>query len=89
MMVQFVISEALYIPPPTVPELLLIDNKLKLSDRFPTEQEMAEEFGVIRSCVREATKALNFLGIIEGARRRWYRKDCCVAALESLGQTDV
>lgn len=46
---------------------LILDEGLKPGDRLPTEQEMAERFGV---SVREATKALSFLGIIDAAPRR-------------------
>ena len=45
-------------------------NNLTVGDRLPTEQEMANMFGVSRISVREATKALNFLGIIQAAPRR-------------------
>jgi GntR family transcriptional regulator, transcriptional repressor for pyruvate dehydrogenase complex len=45
-------------------------NSLKVGDRLPTEQEMADMFGVSRISIREATKALNFLGIIQAAPRR-------------------
>ncbi len=34
-------------------------------DRLPTETELAEMFGVSRLSLREATKALEFLGILE------------------------
>lgn len=49
---------------------LIIENGLKSGDRLPTEHEMARRFGVSRVSVREATKALGFLGIIRGAPRR-------------------
>jgi GntR family transcriptional repressor for pyruvate dehydrogenase complex len=49
---------------------LIIDNDLKVGDRLPTEQEMALRFGVSRISIREATKALSFLGIINSAPRR-------------------
>jgi GntR family transcriptional repressor for pyruvate dehydrogenase complex len=39
--------------------------KLVPGDRLPTETELAEMFGVSRLSLREATKALEFLGIIE------------------------
>ncbi|MDO8302817.1 MAG: FCD domain-containing protein [Sedimentisphaerales bacterium] len=45
-------------------------NNLRVGDRLPTEQEMADMFGVSRISLREATKALNFLGIIRAAPRR-------------------
>jgi GntR family transcriptional repressor for pyruvate dehydrogenase complex len=45
----------------------IIDRGLKPGDRLPTEEEMAERFGVSRTVVREATKMLGFLGIIKVA----------------------
>ena len=48
----------------------IVNNGLAIGDRLPTEQEMSEKFGVSRSSIREATRALNFLGIIESAPRR-------------------
>ena len=38
---------------------------LKPGDRLPTEHELAASFGVSRLSLREATKALEFLGIVE------------------------
>lgn len=43
----------------------IVDGKLVPGDRLPTESEMAQSFGVSRLSVREATKALEFLGIVE------------------------
>lgn len=48
----------------------IIEHTLGEGDRLPTEHEMAELFGVSRSSVREATKALGFLGIIASAPKR-------------------
>ena len=48
----------------------IIDQGLKPGDPLLTEQEMVERFGVSRSVVREATKALDFLGIIDAVPRR-------------------
>jgi GntR family transcriptional regulator, transcriptional repressor for pyruvate dehydrogenase complex len=48
----------------------IIDRGLKPGDPLLTEQEMVERFGVSRSVVREATKALDFLGIINAVPRR-------------------
>ncbi len=48
----------------------ILDQGLRPGDRLPTEQEMADRFGVSRMSVREATKALGFLGIICAAPRR-------------------
>jgi len=43
---------------------LIIDNKLRPGDRLPTEHSLAELFGVSRTSIREATKALGFFGIL-------------------------
>ena len=48
----------------------IIANELKPGDRLPTEHEMAARFGVSRVSVREATKALGFLGVLRAAPRR-------------------
>ena len=48
----------------------ILDNGLKMGDRLPTEQELADRFGVSRVSLRETTKALGFLGIIEASPRR-------------------
>lgn len=48
----------------------IIEHSLGEGDRLPTEQQMTQMFGVSRVSVREATRALNFLGIIESAPRR-------------------
>jgi len=45
----------------------IIDNDLKPEDRLPTEQEFSELLGVSRTSIREATKALSFLGIIRSS----------------------
>jgi DNA-binding FadR family transcriptional regulator len=49
---------------------LILDEGLKPDDRLPTEHQLAALFGVSRVAVREATKALSFLGIIQAAPRR-------------------
>lgn len=49
---------------------MILEHSLKPGDRLPTEQELADRFGVSRVSVREATKALSFLGIIRSAPRR-------------------
>jgi GntR family transcriptional regulator, transcriptional repressor for pyruvate dehydrogenase complex len=48
----------------------IIEHSLGEGDRLPTEQQMTEMFGVSRISIREATKALSFLGIIHAAPRR-------------------
>jgi GntR family transcriptional repressor for pyruvate dehydrogenase complex len=48
----------------------ILDNHLAVGDRLPTEQQFADRFGVSRLAVREATKALEFLGLVEASPRR-------------------
>jgi GntR family transcriptional regulator, transcriptional repressor for pyruvate dehydrogenase complex len=48
----------------------IIDHDLKPGDPLLTEREMVERFGVSHTVVREATKALDFLGIIDASPRR-------------------
>jgi GntR family transcriptional regulator, transcriptional repressor for pyruvate dehydrogenase complex len=48
----------------------ITDKGLKPGDSLLTEQEMMQRFGVSRSVVREATKALDFLGIIDAVPSR-------------------
>lgn len=43
----------------------IIERKLMPGDRLPTEHQLAESFGISRLSVREATKTLEFLGIVE------------------------
>lgn len=43
----------------------IVDRQLSPGDRLPTETQLAETFGISRLSVREATKALEFLGIVE------------------------
>ena len=44
---------------------LITTEQLSPGDRLPTETELAETFGVSRLSVREATKALEYVGIVE------------------------
>jgi len=48
----------------------IIEKGLKPGDKLPTEGELAELYGVSRVSVREATKALGFLGLVDAAPRR-------------------
>jgi GntR family transcriptional repressor for pyruvate dehydrogenase complex len=66
--------EYLHVIPRTkpVPELILdeiarliTEGILKPGDRLPSESELAERFGVGRSSLREAMRALQLLGIVE------------------------
>ncbi|MFM7150099.1 MAG: FadR/GntR family transcriptional regulator [Gemmataceae bacterium] len=43
----------------------IVARKLVPGDRLPTEHQLAETLGVSRLSIREATKALEFLGIVE------------------------
>ena len=43
----------------------IADSGFRPGDRLPTESALAERFGVNRLSLREATKALEFLGIVE------------------------
>lgn len=43
----------------------ILSHKLSSGDRLPTESQLAETFGISRLSVREATKSLEFLGIVE------------------------
>ncbi len=48
----------------------MVENGLKPGDRLPTEGELSQAYGVSRNSVREATKGLRFLGVIDAAPRR-------------------
>lgn len=43
---------------------LILEEQLQPGDRLPTETQLAERFGVSRLSLREATKSLEFLGVI-------------------------
>jgi DNA-binding FadR family transcriptional regulator len=43
----------------------IAEGNLKPGDRLPTETELASSFGVSRLSLREATKSLEYLGILE------------------------
>lgn len=49
---------------------LISTGNLKPGDKLPTEQELAEQFGVSRLSIREAIRALRYLGIVESSQRR-------------------
>jgi GntR family transcriptional repressor for pyruvate dehydrogenase complex len=44
---------------------MIAQGDYKTNDKLPTELELAKQFGVSRSSVREALKTLNYLGILE------------------------
>lgn len=47
-------------------ESQILSGKLHYGDRLPTERELAEQFGVSRTAVREAVKALREKGLVQG-----------------------
>jgi GntR family transcriptional repressor for pyruvate dehydrogenase complex len=47
----------------------IIQQNLQPGDKLPSEDELAEMFGVGRSSVREAVKSLSVLGVVEIRRR--------------------
>ncbi len=58
--------------PPSIPEVvleeiqrLITEGELRPGDRLPSETELAEQFGVGRSSIREAMRVLHLLGVIE------------------------
>ena len=48
----------------------IVQNHLAVGDKIPTEHELAASFQVSRVSVREATKALSLLGILDARPRR-------------------
>lgn len=51
----------------------IVEEQLKPGDRLPTELELANRFGVSRLSLREATKSLEFLGIVNAKPGRGLR----------------
>jgi GntR family transcriptional repressor for pyruvate dehydrogenase complex len=48
----------------------ILEHDLHAGDRLPTEHEFADRLGVSRLAVREATKSLQFVGLLEASPRR-------------------
>jgi len=46
-------------------EQAILKGELKPGDQLPAERELAEQFGVSRTAVREAVKALREKGLVE------------------------
>ena len=46
----------------------MVSKQLKPGDELPTEPELAAAFGVARTSVREATKILTYMGVLESRR---------------------
>ncbi|MCX7394626.1 MAG: GntR family transcriptional regulator [Planctomycetales bacterium] len=54
----------------------ILEGNLQSGDRLPTETELATKFGVSRLSLREATKSLEFLGIVEAKPGRGLTVGC-------------
>jgi GntR family transcriptional repressor for pyruvate dehydrogenase complex len=65
----------------------IISGQLKQGDRLPTETELAEQFGVSRSAIREAMKILAAKGLIEisPGRGTFVTGDLSDAVAKTLG----
>jgi GntR family transcriptional repressor for pyruvate dehydrogenase complex len=65
----------------------IVTGKVKPGDRLPTESELAEQFGVSRSAVREAMKILSAKGLVEitPGRGTFAKDDLADAFVETLG----
>ncbi len=61
----------------------IVMNKLVIANRLPIETQIAKAFGVSRIRVSEATKALEFLGIVEKKAECQIRMDS-----PSVGRSD-
>jgi len=49
---------------------LIASGQYQVGQRLPTEQELAERFGIARSSVREAIKIFNYMGVLESQTGR-------------------
>lgn len=49
---------------------MAMEKKMKVGDKFPNENELAEQLKVSRVSLREAINGLKFLGILDAAPRR-------------------
>jgi len=49
---------------------LIASGQYKVHDRIPTENELAEMFGIARTSIREAIKIFNYMGILESQTGR-------------------
>lgn len=68
-------------------EQQILRGKLRRGDRLPTERELAEQFHVSRTVVREAVKALREKGLVQGYQGRgtFVTDGTARAARHSLG----
>jgi len=62
--------ERLTLPDKVIEQIknIIIEGKLQPGDKLPAERELAERFSVGRTTVREALKALSYVGIIKKVR---------------------
>ncbi|MEL7610584.1 MAG: GntR family transcriptional regulator [Bacillota bacterium] len=51
----------------------IVDGSFKSNDQIPTELELAKQYNISRTSVREALKTLNYLGIVESHTSRGTR----------------
>src|SRR5690554_4914110 len=63
---------------------LIVTGKYNSGDRLPTEMELSEMFGVGRTTIREALKALSAIGLIERHKQATYVKNLSNACLEPM-----
>lgn len=49
---------------------LIASGHYQSGDKIPTEQELAERFGIGRSSIREAIKVFNYIGVLESRTAR-------------------
>jgi DNA-binding FadR family transcriptional regulator len=49
---------------------LIASGQYKVHDKIPTENELAEMFGIARTSIREAIKIFNYMGILESQTGR-------------------
>ncbi|MCY7419851.1 MAG: FadR family transcriptional regulator [Chloroflexi bacterium] len=68
-------------------ERLIVESRLGEGDRLPSERELAGQFGVSRTVVREAVRALAARRLldVEGGRGTVVRAPSAEAAAESMG----
>jgi GntR family transcriptional repressor for pyruvate dehydrogenase complex len=69
-------------------EASVVDGTLKPGDQLPAERELAERFGVSRTAVREAIKALREKGLVEAypGRGTFIKNETAQAVRESFAR---
>jgi len=63
---------------------MILSGQLKTGERLPAEQDLAKMFGVGRTTIREAIKALSAIGLIYREKQATYVKNVSNACLEPL-----